>query len=89
MMARTDKTCEMALRPEESADCQIIAECEHDKVDLFATFDGGLISKLKNPTTVFVRTPENCWRRLAVPRGAQPRARLEPEHPLFNAPWTQ
>src|SRR5204863_3428602 len=33
------QTCEMALRPEESADCQIIAECEHDKVDLFATFD--------------------------------------------------
>ena len=68
-------------------DCRIIAECEQSGADTFATFDTILIRNLREHAAVFIGLEDECWQRLAVPRGAPPRWRLEPEHPLFNAEW--
>lgn len=68
-------------------DCRIVAECEQSPAEAFATFDPRLINNLRNETKVFVATPDECWRRADVHRGAEPYVHLQPEHPLVNATW--
>ena len=62
----------LSYHPREN-DCRILAQAEACEIDVLLTYDGDFVRRLgRLATKTELRTPSEHWRRLAIPRGADP-----------------
>lgn len=63
---------------------RIVAEAEQVDFDVLVTFDEQLIEHLTPYTSLLLAQPFDCWRRMRVREGSEPRLVPAHGHPLFG-----